>query len=148
MGNIEHLSIYINGVRLDEIISKVNERYLGLIPAWLDYYDKDLESSINERKYVLEKTKLSEEIKILPILLCPEDFDFSCTVIVVEVILRENMVIWNRFGVDITPFDEDEKELPQYIGKEVVWIKEIDSFKFSRRRYLHCVEQFGIIEHI
>lgn len=35
----------------------------------------------------------------LPILSCPEDFDFSCIVIVAEVIKHKTTVMWRRIGI-------------------------------------------------
>jgi len=144
IGVRDHLSILINNIRLDEILAKVNENFLGLIPSWLDYYDEDDASSMKEKQYVLEKTKLSDKPYILPIMLCPSDFDFSCTVIVVEVICSGKNVIWNKFGIDTTPFDRYETQLPKYIGKEVTWFSEIGPFTFSKDEYLHCLSEFGI----
>lgn len=77
MGSKEHLSIYIDGKRLDEILAKeVKEDYLGLIPAWLNFYDTTSASDLKAKQYVWKQTKLSDKPVILPILLCPDDFDF------------------------------------------------------------------------
>ena len=76
----EHLSIYVNEERLDLLLSRNmnDDSYIGLILSWLDYYDDDFEPSLKEKHYVLKKTMLGNDTKILPILLCPDDFDFSC----------------------------------------------------------------------
>lgn len=145
MGTVEHLSIYINDKRLDDILSKIDESFIGLIPAWLNYYDKDFPPSAKERNYVWEQTRPSNKPTILPILLCPDDFDFSCTVIVVEVIWNDDVVIWNRFGTDITPFDKEEVKLPKYIGKSVKWFQEIGPFSFSKLEYLQCISKFEML---
>lgn len=143
MGKIEHLSIYIDGKRLDELLAQeVQEDYLGLIPAWLDFYDKDFPPSMKEKQYVWQQTQLSDKPVMLPILLCPDDFDFSCTIIVVEVVSIEDKVIWNRFGTDITPFDAEETKLPKCIGKRVNWFHNVGPFAFSKTEYLLCVSQF------
>lgn len=144
MGNIEHLSIYIDDKRLDELLAEeVCEEYLGLIPSWLNYYDNDNPSSIKEKQYVWQQTQLSDKPVVLPILLCPDDFDFSCTVIVVEVVCVEDKVIWRKFGIDTTPFNADEAKLPKYIGKNIDWFDNIESFEFSKAEYLLCVTQFA-----
>jgi len=146
MGQNEHLSIYINGVRFDEMLSKINESYRGLIPAWLDYYDREFAPSMREKQYVLEKTKLSDEPTLLPIMLCPDDFDFSCTVITVEVICEQDTVIWKRFGIDTTPFDSNETELPKCIGKEITWFCGIGPFVFAKSAYMQCIAAFAITQ--
>lgn len=143
MGKIEHLSIYIDNKRLDELLAQeVQADYLGLIPAWLNFYDKAFAPSMMEKQYVWQQTQLSDQPVVLPILLCPDDFDFSCTVIVVEVICEQDKVIWRKFGVDITPFDADETQLPKCIGKKVNWIRNVGPFTFSKTEYLLCVSQF------
>lgn len=144
MGNIEHLSIYIDDKRLDELLAeKVQEEYLGLIPSWLNFYDNDNPASIKEKRYVWQQTQLFDKPVVLPILLCPDDFDFSCTVIVVEVVCVEDKVIWRKFGIDTTPFEIDEIALPKYIGKKVDWFENIGSFEFLKTEYLLCVSQFA-----
>ena len=148
MGEREHLSIYINGVRLDEILATVDETYFGLIPAWVDEYDESYEPNMREKRYVLEKTKLSDRPTELPIMLCPDDFDFSCTVIVVEVICAGNTVIWSRFGADVTIYDADETELPKYIGKKVDWFSGIGPFTFSKQIYMDCILRFPMMQSL
>lgn len=70
MGNIEHLSIYIDDKRLDELLAEeVCAEYLGLIPSWLNYYDNSIPTSIKEKEYVWRQTQLSDKPVILPILL-------------------------------------------------------------------------------
>lgn len=134
----EHLCIYVNGIRLDELLSEADKYCLGLVPSLLDWYDERLK----EKQYVWNQVKLENGTKILPIMLCPDDFDFACTTIVVEVIDDNETVIWNRFGVDITEFSVDELELPNYIGKEVEWFSNIKSFVFPKADYLECVKAF------
>jgi hypothetical protein len=59
-------------------ISLNNNQYLNLIPTWLGWL-----LNPNEQEDVWTKTRLCEsEITILPILICPDDLDFSCTVVV------------------------------------------------------------------
>jgi len=138
----EHLNIFINGVRLDEILSKVDETYLGLVPSLLDWYDDDFFPSKKEKQYVWNQLKLESGTKILPILLCPDDFDFSCTTIVVEVIDNNETVVWNRFGADITEHSADETALPKYIGKKVKWFPNVKPYVFSRTEYLEFIGSF------
>jgi len=144
MGDIVHLCIFLNGERLDQFLtSNVSPSFLGLIPSWLDFYDENFEPSMAEKEYVWEKTKLDDKVKILPILLCPDDFDFSCTVIVVEVINESDIVVWNRFGIDMTKFDPNEKEWPKkYVGKTVEWFDNSRPYIFDKEEYINCIEIF------
>ena len=142
----EHLSVHVNDERLDIFLSKMNEdSYDGLVSSWLlDWYDNHFEESLEEKQYVLTQTMLENDTKVLPILLCPDDFDFSCTCVVVEVIDNGNTVTWNRFGFDITPFSANETELPPYIGKEVKWFSDAAPLIFDRNEYISCIKSFGI----
>ena len=138
-----HLSIYINGKRLDEWLAEmVRVDYLGLIPAWLPLYDEHFLPGIKEAAYVRQRLILSETPVALPVLLCPDDFDFSCTVIVAEVFCTNDTVVWRRLGTDVTPFDPCEQELPPYIGKQVNWFDGIGPFTFEKAAYAACVSRF------
>jgi len=139
----EFLCVFVNGERLDEYISKyVSDDYIGLIPSWLDLYDEDYEPSREEKKYVWSQTELDEKRKILPILLCPDDFDFTCTAIVVEVINETDAVIWNRFGVDVSEFNPNADGVFKYIGSAVEWFDDIGPHVFGKSAYVSCVEAF------
>jgi hypothetical protein len=78
--NDEHLMIFVDDIRFDKWLSNKldNNQYLNLIPTWLGWL-----LNPNEQEDVWTKTRLCEsEITILPILICPDDLDFSCTVVV------------------------------------------------------------------
>ena len=59
--------------------------------TWTDEYD--YEGDARFMKHILR-----QEQAITPILSCPDDFDFSCIVIVAEVVKDHNKVIWKRMG--------------------------------------------------
>lgn len=143
MGNIEHLAIYVNEKRLDEYLAeRISKDYLGLIPAWLDYYDGSYAPSIREKEYVWEQTQLCCDTRVLPVLLCPDDFDFSCTVVIVEVTDKGEFVHWNRFGIDCTEFEPGKDIFPQYIGKNQKWFDDIGPFVFKKSEYQQCIKSF------
>ena len=60
--------------------------------TWTDNYD--FEGEARFMRFALEQNNA-----ITPILSCPEDFDFSCVVIVADVIKHEDKVIWKRIGI-------------------------------------------------
>ncbi|MDD5934013.1 MAG: hypothetical protein PUC65_00350 [Clostridiales bacterium] len=60
--------------------------------TWTNEYD--FEGDARFMKYALK-----QDSAITPILSCPDDFDFSCIVIVVDVIKNEKVVVWKRIGV-------------------------------------------------
>lgn len=84
---------------LDECITESADEYLkdfgsfmGLCPAW----SKELNYK-GDVRFVWELIR-RENTTILPILLCPDDLDFSCIVIVVEVDKTKDFVYWGRVG--------------------------------------------------
>ena len=67
-----------------------------LVPAQTWLYDQD-ESRIAWE--LLEPTH--EGATIAPLLVCPDDMDLNCTVVVVEQIVDKKTVEWRRFGLSI-----------------------------------------------
>jgi hypothetical protein len=131
--NGEHLMIFIDGIRFDKWLSNklTNEDYLNLIPTWLGWL-----LNPKEQEYVWAKIRLCETEKvILPILVCPDDLDFSCTVIVCEVQYMDDAVQWKRIGIDKTNF-------PNYIGEVIEWFQKVPLLEFSRQQYEACIDKF------
>lgn len=73
--------------------------------CWTDNYDFDADARF--MRYCLEQQHAN-----VPILSCPDDFDFSCTVIVAEVEKTEDRVLWKRIGcIDHSAWNlEDERK--------------------------------------
>ncbi len=96
---------------LDEHITESADEYLkdlgsfmGLCPAW----SKELDFK-GDVHFVWELIR-RDNSTILPILLCPDDLDFSCTVIVVEVEKTKDFVYWNRVGYVLHDNEDFEEE--------------------------------------
>lgn len=129
----EHLMIFIDGEPLDKWLSVRlnNNDYLNLIPTWLGWLVNS-----KEQEYVWTKTRQCEnETTILPILVCPDDLDFSCTVVVCEVKYTDTSVLWIRMGIDTTGF-------PDYIGKEYEWFQGVPLLEFPQQQYEACISEF------
>ena len=82
------------------------------------------------------------EIQRVPLLACPDDLDFSGTLVIAEVSSTEAEVVWERLGMDITHSLE-----PEEVGREVDWF-EIPALRFPRAQYLECVNSFRAIQSI
>lgn len=131
--NGEHLMIFVDDIRFDKwLSSKLDDKnYLGLIPAWLGWL-----LNPKEQEYVWIKTKLCEiNATIVPMLICPDDLDFSCTVVVCEVKYTDTSVYWARMGIDKT-------DHPNYIGRDIEWLENVPSLNFSRQQYEDCLNDF------
>ena len=131
----DSLYIFVNGERLDLLLSAESGQDLrDLVPFWLDLNggDSDIDGV---RDYVREHSRLAGGDHILPVLLCPDDFDFSCLTVVVEVSVDDEKVFWKRFGLDVT-------EPPRYIGETIEWLDGPGPFVFDRGQYLDCLAAF------
>lgn len=72
----------------------------SLVPAqgWL--YDHDSELALSNA-WKLLKPQAYENVAIstvVPILICPDDLDLECSVIMVEQVVSADKVVWTRFG--------------------------------------------------
>lgn len=63
-----------------------------LAVAWTDDYDYEGDSDFV--KFLLKLDHVN-----LPILSCPDDMDFSCTVLVAEVTKKQNSILWKKIGI-------------------------------------------------
>jgi hypothetical protein len=101
----------------------------GLVPAWLGWLtDKGERELVRERMW----PRVGERW-IVPLLVCPDDLDFSCTLVVAEVSSTEEEVTWERIGLDTRSSLE---------VSEVDWLA-VAPQRFQRGEYLECVESFS-----
>lgn len=94
--------------------------------------DYDFEGDAKFMRYVL-----SQNAAITPILSCPDDFDFSCTVVVVDVVKQNDIVIWKRIGKinhSKEIFEEEKKHgiLDLYSYTEEDWEKYGDNIALEK----------------
>lgn len=129
-----HLTIRVDGDPLDVILhEKYPDRNLiGLVPTLLNWL-KDPE----ERKLVWERID-SNCKQIVPILMCPEDIDLWCTVVVVKMEKTDSTVKWLRAGLDVG----DGTNMPYSIGTAIDWFDGFESFEFDRCEFDTVLEAF------
>ena len=127
--------IEVDGKSLEEIILENRPDILkGLVPSLLNWLSDE-----EERKEVWERVKLvNGKKKNLPILMCEDDVDLWCTLIMVEVESDENFVYWNKFGLE-----NSDAVKPEQIGKSIEWFGNIPSMKFDRVNYEQVIEKFA-----
>ncbi|CAM3050601.1 hypothetical protein PATA110615_14590 [Paenibacillus taichungensis] len=87
-----------------------------------------------EAIFVLSRFHSEQETVILPILMCPDDCDLICTVIVAEVIINNNQIIWKRVGTDISNLGLTSQY--ELIGTEVNWLNSVPEMIFDKNTYL------------
>lgn len=97
---VEYLEKYVKEGRCPAL--SMSASMLGLLPAWSGLLLQKWEND-----FVWELIDSPEELNV-PILVCEEDCDLSCIVIVVKIKKTENRVCWERLGyLDRTNWDRD-----------------------------------------
>lgn len=71
---------------------------------------------------------------IVPLLVCPDDVDLSCTVIVAEQLSSEMSITWKRFGLLLEPTTLE--------SPSVDWYPDIRTVEFKRDNFMKVIEEF------
>tara|TARA_B110000211_G_C14056443_1_gene543595 strand:+ start:1546 stop:2025 length:480 start_codon:yes stop_codon:yes gene_type:complete len=126
--------ITVDGVSLEDIVLKNRPDILeGLVPTLLNWLEDP-----EERKEVwLRSFPDLDKKELLPILMCEEDIDFSCTLIIAEVTCDDNFIYWNKFGLE-----DSDAQTPGEIGKSVMWFDEVKPMKFTIADYSDLLNKF------
>ena len=121
MGDILH--------QIDPLGSYEND---GVVPTLLDWLDDPKEREVVWSRITPEEKKTT----LAPILMCSEDIDLLCTVVVAEAYCQGDFVYWKRIGVDV-----GSETNPEMIGKEVSWFDGL-SYEFDIENYRDIVDKF------
>lgn len=138
-----HKVLAVDGTPLDEMLDAAcpDRNLLGLVPALLDWLSDPV-----ERRLVRERIRPTiGSSAIAPLLMCPDDFDLSCTVIVADVVREVSVVWWRRIGLDAT--EAKSSDMPAVLvgfGSRVDWIDGLGPFCFETAAYERCLAAFGI----
>lgn len=128
---IAHPIILIDEQPLEGMLNELypDDMIVGLIPTIVDWISFDEESKAIEHIY-----DSKDVIKILPILMCPDDCDLSCTVIVAEVETTNDQIKWNRIGIDKNnPMEVIDKY--KFLETGIEWLDDIPVMTFSKEDY-------------
>lgn len=135
--DMPYFDISIDGFFLDELLDRIfpNKEIRGLVPpfsGWLS--DPDDEVILWDR--ILPSI---DNDAILPILICPDDQDYSCLTIVTKVKRDIDNVIWQDFGFD----NSYECRKPELIGTNVEWLSPNHRFIFSIEDYKKAIQDLS-----
>lgn len=133
----EHLTLFVDNIPLDEYLQSFfpEEELIGLVPTLLDWVE-----SADERKVIWDRILPSDgQTTKAPILMCPDDLNFGCTIIIAEVKRENELITWTRFGRDNTL---NRLLFPDKLGNTVVWFEQIAPLTFSLTEYCHCIDTF------
>ena len=105
--------------------------------CWTDDYD--CKGDAEFMRFIL-----SQNHAITPILSCPDDFDFSCIVIIADIVREDHKVIWKRIGMvdhSMESFEEEKRSgilynLPIALSdsEREIWLHEHWAEELYRRR--------------
>ena len=126
--------IEVDGESLETIVLKNRpEIHKGLVPTLLNWIRNN-----DEREVVWSRVLPEDNEKtLLPILMCSEDIDFSCHVIMVLVSADQKFVYWEKFGLA-----ESDPEPASEIGKNIDWFNEVPAMKFPIEEYRNVIQKF------
>ena len=105
--NRQVLSIFIDDKILGEIVSAKagDSRYKDLWCAWLLKNCQELWEQ--HGGYIWELIENKQNCN-LPILLCPDDMDFWCTIVVAQVRYYDDIVVWEKIGTEAGKCDRNK----------------------------------------
>jgi hypothetical protein len=126
-----HPVLLVAEASLDLWISKSTneEMVLDLVPAQ-DWLSNDL-----ERELAWRYLENSEGRSIVPLLVCPDDRDLNCTVVVTEQFVTASSVQWNRFGHDLSGNCDQS-------GDKVTWFETNIAVTFDRAEFISAIQDF------
>ncbi|WP_342561743.1 hypothetical protein NST84_19065 [Paenibacillus sp. FSL R7-0345] len=128
---VEHHIIVIDGVSLDALLHKHYPSYnleglIRVMPDWLDVP--------GEKGFILSRYNCTSGEFIIPILMCPDDCDLSCTVVVAHVVRTGSRVAWKKLGIDRSS-RTDMLSGYDHIGTTVDWLDKIPELTFTESDY-------------
>lgn len=128
----EHYNLIIDGIPLDVRLNELypSDHYLGLIPVFTEWLNTD-----DERRLVTARYSSTKDLEMLPILMCPDDCDLWCTLVVAEVITTDEYITWNRLGLDKSYLINGVEN----IGSEVEWLELLPAMKFKKEEYYRAL---------
>jgi hypothetical protein len=131
----DFLNFQVDGYWLDEKLEELypGNMYKGTVPTLLFWMEIEKEREVVWNRILPDKGQKA----ICPILMCPDDSDFSCTLVDAEIENTGTTIKWNKIGLDQTKEFEPEK-----IGSRVEWFDKIEPLEFDLSEYKQMIEEF------
>ena len=136
----EHLGLLLDGERLDHLLDRLvpGLSLRELIPTLLGWGEFEAENEVARRRFLPPAGTTANA----PLLFCPDDLDFSCTVVIAEVAAETDAIVWRRVGLDRSAWSPDA----EHVGGEVEWFDGVGPFRFAREEYARVLEAFADAE--
>ncbi|WP_419735927.1 hypothetical protein [Pseudomonas sp. COR18] len=104
---------------------------LGLSLIWLL---EEEEQELAKRRFAPGEDGTST---LVPLLVCADDMDFDCTVLMVEQVVANDVVTWARFGLSVSDGLE--------VGAQTRWIVDCQPVSFALSDFQQALEDFEVI---
>jgi hypothetical protein len=134
-----HLVIVVDGMPLDEMVEAAmpESSIGGLVSSLLGWFHHDEDSVIPWQRILPEIGCTG----YAPILICPDDLDYACTVVMAEVFSATDTIQWHRLGFNASrPKD--------VVGSCIRWELTLGSFTFTRTDYEICLNAFRALNAV
>lgn len=127
--------ILIDGEPLDQVLDRAcpGLELNGLVPTWLDWMNDDADQEVAHERM---EPPTAGRLRV-PLLICPDDLDFSCTTVIADLIGASATVEWTRLGLDRTKSLKADD-----VGRDVEWFDGVGPMTFERGDYEACVRTF------
>ena len=99
-----HRCVFIDGARLDVLLAqRTGVKHIeGLVPTALPWFSQPA-----DRDLVWERLlPHGQVVGQCPLLMCPDDMDFYCTLVVARVTRQGSYMIWSDFSLDFEEIDD------------------------------------------
>ena len=128
-----HLVIVVDGVPLDELVDDAlpGSNLKGSVSSLLGWFRNEEDNAVPWQRILPEIGCTG----YAPILICPDDLDLSCGVVMVEVLAERDVVRWNRVGLDATKSGA--------VGSCIRWEDSLGPYAFRRADYERCLAAFA-----
>lgn len=120
-----HLAIAVDGVTLDVALGVE-----GLVSSLLGWFHDDADVPVPWERILPDDGCTG----YAPVLICPDDLDLTCNVIMAEVVAEAGVIRWDRLGYSASP----RPSFGAYIRWEPGW----GPYCFSRTEYERCLAAF------
>lgn len=127
--------LMIDGIGIEQWVARhldyQDAAMLGLSLIWLVNED---EEALAKRRFALGEDNTST---LVPLLVCSDDMDFDCTVLMVEQVVADGIVTWSRFGLSVSSGLE--------VGVQTRWFVGCKPASFLASEFQQALEDFEAI---
>lgn len=121
-----HLVIAVDGIPLDVALGVE-----GLVSALLGWFHDDADRAVPWGRILPDVGCTG----YAPVLICPDDLDLVCSVVMAEVVAEPAVIQWDRIGYNAAP-------RPAF-GGCIRWESGWGPYRFSRADYERCLAEFS-----